>query len=89
MQSIRTQGRLIGRLLLTREGSRTNYQYARRDAGWEVDVLVKATDWWSFYWIIQIILSSFSTDYLYVKIFALGRSVSLIFCTARFFPFSA
>ena len=44
MQSIRTQGRLIGRLLLTREGSRTNYQYARRDAGWEVDVLVTATD---------------------------------------------
>ena len=44
MQSIRTQERLIGRLLLTREGSRTNYQYPRRDAGSEVDVLVTATD---------------------------------------------
>ena len=29
-------------------------------------------------------------DRLFVcQIFALGRSVSLIFCTARFFPFSA
>ena len=32
---------------------------------------------------IQIILSGFSSDYLYVKIFALGRSVSLIFCHAN------
>ena len=32
-----------------------------------------------FHWIIQIILSAFSIDYFYVKIFALGRSVSLFF----------
>ena len=33
-----------------------------------VVVLVNATDYWSFHWIIQIILSAFSTDYIYVKI---------------------
>ena len=39
-----------------------------RREGWEVDILVTATDLWSVHLIIQIILSGFSTDYLYVKI---------------------
>ena len=41
--------------------------FVRRE-GREVDVLVTATDLWSVHRIIQIILSGFSTDYLYVKI---------------------
>ena len=50
--------------------------------GWEVDVLVTTTDLWSAYRIIHIILSGFSTYYLYVKILVLG-SISLIFCHAN------
>ena len=46
-------------------------------------MLVTATDLWSVYCIIQIISSGFSTYYLYVKILALGCSVSLIFCHAN------
>ena len=45
-----------------------------------------ATDLWSFHWVIQIILNGFSTDFFYVKIFALGRGVSLFiyfFCHAK------
>ena len=49
---------------------------------WEVDVLVTTTDLWSVYRIIHIILSGFSTYYLYVKILALG-SVSLIFLSCE------
>ena len=41
------------------------------------------TDLWSVYWIKQIILSGFSIDYLYIKILALSRIVSLIFCHAN------
>ena len=53
-----------------------------RKEGLEVDVLVTATDLWSVYCTIQIILSGFSTYYMYVKILALG-SVCLIFCLAN------
>ena len=55
MQSISTQGRVEGELLVIKDG-------------WEVVVSVNATDLWNFYWIIEIILSSLSTDYFYVKI---------------------
>ena len=65
-QTVVTEGGVKDELSICREG-------------WEVDVLVTATDLWSVYCIIHIILSGFSTHYLYVKILALGRSVSLIF----------
>ena len=45
-----------------------------------VVVLVNATDYWSFHWIIQIILSAFSTDYM--SKFCAGPSVSF-FCHAN------
>ena len=35
-----------------------------KEEGWEVVIGVNATDWWSFYWIIHIFLSGFSTDWL-------------------------
>ena len=63
MQSLSSQGGMVGRLLLLVEK-----EVLVRREGWEVDILVTATDLWSVHWIIQIILSGFSTDYLYVKI---------------------
>ena len=39
-------------------------------------VVVNTTGEWGFYSIVQIILIAFSTDFLIVKIFALGRGVS-------------
>ena len=63
MQSLSSQGGMVGRLLLLVEK-----EVLVRREGWEVDILVTATDLWSVHLIIQIILSSFSTDYLYVKI---------------------
>ena len=38
--------------------------------------MVNTTGEWGFYSIVQIILIAFSTDFLFVKIFALGRGVS-------------
>ena len=55
MQSISTQGKVEGELLVIKDG-------------WEVVVSVNATDLWNFYWIIEIILSGLSTDYFNVKI---------------------
>ena len=63
MQSLSSQGGMVGRLLLLVEK-----EVLVRREGWEVHILVTATDLWSVHLIIQIILSSFSTDYLYVKI---------------------
>ena len=63
MQSLSSQGGMVGRLLLPVEK-----EVLVRREGWKVDILVTATDLWSVHRIIQIILSGFSTDYLYVKI---------------------
>ena len=41
MQSISTQGRVEGELLVIKDG-------------WEVVVSVNATDLWNFYWIIEL-----------------------------------
>ena len=54
---------MVGRLLQPVEK-----EVLVRREGWKVDILVTATDLWSVHRIIQIILSGFSTDYLYVKI---------------------
>ena len=39
-------------------------------------VVVNTISEWGFYSILQIILITFSTDFLFVKIFALDRGVS-------------
>ena len=55
----------------------------RRREGWELVVIINTSGEWSFYSIVQIILIGFSTDFLYVEIFALGRGVYLFFCNAN------
>ena len=55
----------------------------RRREGWEVVVVINTSGEWSFYSIVQIILIGFSTDFLYVEIFALGRGVYSFFCHAN------
>ena len=57
-----------------------------KEEGWEVVIGVNAIDWWSFYWIIHIFLSGFSTDWLTVKIFKLGCYAGLFFCHANLPP---
>ena len=46
-------------------------------------VIVNTTGQWSSYSIVQIILIGFSTNFLYVKILALGCAVSTFFCHAK------
>ena len=45
--------------------------------------MVNTTGKWSFNSIAQTILIGFSTEFLYVKILALGRGVSSFFCHAK------
>ena len=52
-----------------------------RGEGWEVDAFVTATDLWSF--TVSYKLSSYLTDFFYVKIFALGRIISLMFLSCE------
>ena len=67
-QTVVTEGRVEDELLVRKEG-------------WKVIVLLNTTDWWSFHWSIQVILIGFWL--FYVKIFALGRTVSWFFCDAN------
>ena len=76
MQSISIQGGMVGRLLLLREGWRTNYSTQGGVGGLCMSNYYFLL--WSVHLIIQIVLSGFSTDYSYVKIFVLGRSVYFI-----------
>ena len=76
MQSINIQGGMVGRLLLLREGWRTNYSTQGGVGGLCMSNYYFLL--WSVHLIIQIVLSGFSTDYSYVKIFVLGRSVYFI-----------
>ena len=46
-------------------------------------VIINTSGEWSFYSIVHIILIGFSTDFLYVEIFALGRGVYSFFCHAN------
>ena len=77
MQSLSSQGGMVGRLLLLVEK-----EVLLRREGWEVDILVTATDLWSVHWITNYFERLF--DWLFVcQNFALGRNVSLIFCHAN------
>ena len=55
----------------------------RRREGWELVVIINTSGEWSFYSIVQIILIGFSTDFLYVEIFALGRGVYSFFLSCE------
>ena len=72
-------------LLVLREGWEAQCYYVGwgerilRSEGWKVVLIVNANGEWSFYSIIQIIFIYFSTDFLCVKLLALGRGVPSFF----------